>query len=99
MEVGQLLCQDVNVSNQALGYQNSNDNNWFNIVVDCGDPGTPINGATTGTDTTFGSVVTHSCDDGFVLDGADKQICLESGNWSAPLPSCNSTSLRLYSYE
>ena len=71
----------------------------FYIVINCGDPGIPDDGTTTGTITTFGSVVTHSCDDGFVLLGADERICLESGNWSAPLPSCNSTSLRLYSYE
>ena len=60
------------------------------IVINCGDPGIPDNGATTGTNTTFGSVVTHSCDDGFVLVGADERICLESGNWSTPLPSCQS---------
>ena len=60
------------------------------IVINCGDPGIPDNGATTGTNTTFDSVITYSCDDGFVLVGADEQICLESGNWSAPLPSCES---------
>ena len=50
----------------------------------------PENGATTGANTTFDSVVTHTCDDGFVLVGADERRCLESGNWSAPLPSCES---------
>ena len=60
------------------------------IVIDCGDPGIPNNGVTTGTSTTFGSVVTHACDVGFKLVGENSLtcICLESGNWSAPLPVC-----------
>ena len=59
-------------------------------AIDCGNPGMPENGATTGATTTFDSVVTHTCNDGFVLVGADERRCLESGNWSAPLPSCES---------
>ena len=57
------------------------------IVVDCGDPGTPANGNTTGTSTTFGSVVTHACDEGFLLVGADERECLANGTWE-PLPVC-----------
>ena len=64
-------------------------------VVDCGDPGIPDNGTTTGTNTTFGSVVTHTCNDGFVLVGTDERICLESGNWSASLPSCESKNITI----
>ena len=73
------------ILNRKCGYES-----LCYIVIDCGDPGMPDNGATTGSTTTFGSVVTHSCDDGFVLVGADERTCLESGNWSAPLPSCES---------
>ena len=60
------------------------------IVVNCGDPGIPDNGTATGTTTTFGSVVIHTCDDGSVLVGANERICLESGDWSAAPPSCQS---------
>ena len=64
------------------------------IVIDCGDPGIPDNGNTTGTSTTFGSVVTHTCDEGYVLDGANQRECISpdgiNGTWSEPLPTCNS---------
>ena len=72
------------------------------IVVDCGEPGTPTNGNTMGTlinitstdvvtlalSTTFGSLVNHTCDEGFRLIGATLRECLANGNWSAPLPTC-----------
>ena len=58
------------------------------VVIDCGDPGTPNNGNTIRISTTFGSVVNHTCNVGFVLNGANQRECLESGNWSEPLPSC-----------
>ena len=60
------------------------------IVVDCGDPGRPDNGNTMVTSTTFGSIVNHTCNEGYVLDGADQRECLSTGMWSAPLPTCNS---------
>ena len=61
-------------------------------VVDCGNPGIPMNGSTeleTMT-TTFGSIATHTCNTGFTLIGADRRECLDSGNWSRPLPICRS---------
>ena len=70
-------------------------------VVDCGDPGTPLNGNTTGTfintgsadagrvlSTTFGSIVNHTCDEGYRLVGESQRECLSNGSWSAPLPTC-----------
>jgi len=82
------------------------------IVIDCGDPGRPDNGNTIGTSTTFGSTVTHTCNDGFILDGADQRECISldgiTGMWSPSLPTCNSkfnnsvlqinVQLSLYSY-
>jgi len=65
-------------------------NLYLVIGIDCGDPGVPINGDTTVTSTTFGSMATHTCNDGFVLVGVNKQICLANGNWSASLPTCES---------
>ena len=60
----------------------------IHIVIDCGDPGMPDNGVTTGTSTTLGSVVTHVCNVGFKLVGENERTCSVSGNWSAPLPVC-----------
>ena len=66
------------------------------LVIDCGDPGVPVDGSTVGTSTTFGSVVTHTCNEGFLLDGEDRRECesddLIKGMWSAPLPTCDSKS-------
>jgi len=66
------------------------------IVIDCGDPGRPDNGNTIGTSTTFGSVVTHTCNEGYELVGADQRECISpdgiTGTWSEPLPTCNSKS-------
>ena len=57
-------------------------------VIDCGDAGTPANGDTMQTNTTFGSIVNHTCNEGFNLTGEDQRECLETGNWSTPLPMC-----------
>ena len=62
-------------------------------IVNCGDPGTPSNGDTEGTVTTFGSIVNHTCNEGYVLNGANERECLANGSWSAPFPSCDSESL------
>ena len=57
-------------------------------VIDCGDPGTPSNGNTIGTSTTFGSIVNHTCNIGYILNGEDQRECLSNGFWSSPLPTC-----------
>ena len=57
-------------------------------AVNCGNPGEPDNGDTLGTTTTLDSVVTHTCDRGFVLIGVRRRVCLPDGMWSEPLPSC-----------
>ena len=62
-------------------------------VINCGDPGTPSNGDTEGTVTTFGSIVNHTCNEGYVLIGANERECLANESWSAPLSSCDSKSL------
>ena len=59
------------------------------LTVDsCEDPGVPTNGQTFGNSTTVGSIVTHTCNEGYEIDGADRRECLSNGSWSAPLPSC-----------
>ena len=61
----------------------------FYIAIDCGDPGTLTNGDTIVNSTTLGSVATHTCYDGFLHDGANERVCLESRNWSRHLPPCD----------
>ena len=46
-------------------------------MIVCGDPGTPDNGATSVTDTTIGSLANHTCDDGYLLEGAIQRVCLQ----------------------
>ena len=58
------------------------------IVDDCGDPGTPVNGATSVTNTTIGSLANHTCDDGYLLEGAIQRECLPNSTWSFDLPTC-----------
>ena len=57
-------------------------------VIDCGDPATPADGQRSLTGTTFGSEVSYSCNDGFVLSGSARRECNISG-WSGSLPVCN----------
>ena len=54
----------------------------------CSDPGQPVNGDTMGDDFSVGAVVNHTCNIGFVLNGASQRECLLGGNWSEPLPTC-----------
>ena len=97
IKVGQEHCPLVTVS--SLRYQHSNVS-WLLgdfLVINCGDPGIPDNGTTMGNSTTFGSVVTHTCDPGFVLNGEDERECVLSddpsiGVWSEPLPTCDGKS-------
>ena len=56
-----------------------------------------MNGNTIVESTTFGSVVTHTCNTGFALNGTNQRECLASGSWSDPLPSCIcKCTIRLY---
>ena len=56
---------------------------------DCGDPGVPTNGRTFGNSTSVGAIVNHTCDNGYVIDGAEQRECRPDGTWSEPLPQCN----------
>ncbi len=37
------------------------------------------------------TVVTHSCDDGFLLVGSEIRVCLDTGRWSGLTPVCQCT--------
>ena len=59
-------------------------------VIRCDDPGIPQNGNTSRRSSTVGSIVNHTCNVGYNLNGADQRECLPNGNWSESLPVCNS---------
>lgn len=56
--------------------------------VKCRDPGKPQHGLLSGDTYSVGSEVTFSCEEGFRLAGVTKLTCLESGEWSHPVPYC-----------
>ncbi|NWY42555.1 SVEP1 protein, partial [Sylvia atricapilla] len=60
--------------------------------VKCHNPGNPEHGHLYGDAYTVGSQVTFSCKEGFQLTGATKLICMESGEWSHPIPYCEAIS-------
>ena len=84
-----------------VGYQLSGDSsiectangNWNNTlpncaIINCTDPGTPINGVRTGMNLYYNSTVSYSCNTGYNLTGAASITCNATGLWSAPVPSC-----------
>ena len=58
-------------------------------VDNCMEPGVPTNGQTFGNSTNVGSIVNHTCDEGYVINGANQRECLLDVTWSAPLPRCD----------
>ena len=56
--------------------------------VNCGDSGTPANGTKTGTNFTYNSIITYSCNVGYNVMGADSLTCLSDGSWNGSVPSC-----------
>ncbi|KAL4228764.1 hypothetical protein ACF0H5_011806 [Mactra antiquata] len=57
--------------------------------VDCGSLLPPLNGFIVGSQgTTFGNMISFSCDGGYITVGTDTLTCMENGNWSTELPSC-----------
>ena len=59
------------------------------VLVDCGSLSDPANGSVTILGgTTFESVATFSCDEGFVLSSTATGTCLSSGRWSFMAPTC-----------
>lgn len=62
----------------------------IDAVVNCGDPGTPVNGKREVSSTTFRSAVFYSCNDGYSIVGSETRVCTASGEWSDFIPSCKS---------
>ena len=73
----------------ACEYKRHLFNDTLLTAVSCGSPPSIDNGFPgTPTSTTFGGVVTYSCEAGFVLFRKTTVECLVSANWS-PLPFCS----------
>ena len=61
--------------------------------MDCGSLSDPANGfVTTHGGTTFESLATYTCNEGFVLSSTGAGTCLSSGRWSFMAPTCESDS-------
>ncbi|XP_072017442.1 uncharacterized protein [Amphiura filiformis] len=71
-------------------------NGWYPPVrwvarcepIDCGDPGTPANGAKIGESYNVRDVVYFTCNDGFELQGSSALRCTSSKRWSTERPKC-----------
>ena len=61
-------------------------------LADCGSLNNPANGRVSFTETFGGSVANYSCDQGYMLCGAENRICQSNGTWSGSPPECISTS-------
>ena len=62
------------------------------IQVDCGDPGTPVNGRRKLTTTFEGDIVEYFCSTGFDLEGDQERKCQSNGLWTGQLPICRQIS-------
>ena len=60
------------------------------IVVNCGDPGTPVNGTRTVSTFSYPITVNYTCNNGFRLIGNRSLNCLDCGHWSGAPPTCQS---------
>ncbi|XP_071964677.1 CUB and sushi domain-containing protein 3-like isoform X2 [Antedon mediterranea] len=58
-------------------------------IVNCGDPGTPVNGLwRSGLNTTYNSVVSYICETGYDLIGVETITCQANATWSDDGPTC-----------
>ncbi|XP_070552469.1 P-selectin-like [Ptychodera flava] len=62
---------------------------YFILIADCDDPGVPVNGEQETVPTYFyhTSVVTFTCNSGYVMEGSSSTTCYD-GVWNNQLPTC-----------
>ena len=65
-------------------------NSISNSVVDCGPLVHPRNGrVNTDSGTTYNSVATYSCNEGYYLNGSASRTCMANMEWSPLAPTCD----------
>ena len=57
-------------------------------IVNCGNPGAPVNGYTNGSVFTYQSIVQYYCNEGYQLSGGSSAQCTANGDWNITLPNC-----------
>ena len=57
-------------------------------IVNCGDPGAPVNGYTNGSVFTYQSIVQYYCNEGYQLSGGSSAQCTATGHWNVLRPNC-----------
>ena len=67
---------------------------FFKVLVNCGDPGSPLNGQKRGSRYWTGESIRFHCHPGYRLIGPATRLCLPSGNWSGIQPSCKWRNVR-----
>ena len=61
---------------------------YYNTTIGCGPPHSVTNGTPgTPTSTTFGGIVTYTCDSGYSLSGSATVTCMSGGSWGTR-PTC-----------
>ena len=62
----------------------------FFPVITCSALSDPENGNVhvTSSDFRYATTATFSCDPGYVIIGESRLVCTETGQWSAPVPTC-----------
>ena len=68
----------------------------FQALLNCGDPGSPLNRLKLGSQYWTGKSVSFICHPGYRLIGPAARLCLPSGNWSGMQPSCKRLNSILY---
>ncbi|XP_045205733.2 CUB and sushi domain-containing protein 3-like [Mercenaria mercenaria] len=58
------------------------------MLTDCGSLEAPEDGDIKGTTSTYQSIVTFSCSEGFDLSGDEKLVCTADGKWNGSTPVC-----------
>ena len=59
-------------------------------VINCGDPGTPLNGqqADVKNGYSYGGSVKFTCKNNYTLSGESEIFCEETKDWSSSIPKC-----------
>ena len=86
-DIGYILSDNYGIECQSNGQWNAS--NPTCDPVDCGNPGVPDNGQAHGDIYTYTSIVTFSCDIGYILSDNYGIECQSNGQWNASNPTCD----------